>query len=175
MNFLRDYKDPDEEKKPKGIWDFDEDFDFEDNLVALDSKLDDNVIWCCHKDVPHDESIKFILKADAKNLDTVLFQNRKPGKLIQLNEKSLKIKTPNIFDKSWLIGRNLEIQKLVEMLTTQNFNRLIKVHGPSGCSKNLVSKMAVKYCIERNYFRDGSYCIEANMNHNCQSFMNSVF
>ena len=37
MTFLRTFKDPDEEKAPpKNIWAFDDDFDFEDNLVAYD-------------------------------------------------------------------------------------------------------------------------------------------
>jgi hypothetical protein len=68
--------------------------------------------------VPHDESIKFILMADDKNLDMVLFRNRVTGKLN--TPQTNKIKPPNIFDRSWLIGRNLDIQKIVKFLTSQN-------------------------------------------------------
>lgn len=39
------------------------------------------------------------------------------GKLDQVGERQNKIKYPIIFDKSWLIGRNLEIQQIVEALT----------------------------------------------------------
>jgi len=37
MTFLREFKDPDEVKKEVGgLWDFEGDFDFEENLVAFD-------------------------------------------------------------------------------------------------------------------------------------------
>ena len=61
MKFLREYKD-EEPKQPKGLWDFDDDFDFEANIVAFDAKEEDNIICCCSKDTPHDESLKFKLK-----------------------------------------------------------------------------------------------------------------
>jgi hypothetical protein len=64
MTFLREYKDPEEVKQGGGLWDFDADFDFEENLVAFDQKEEENIICCCKKDLPHDESIKFILKAN---------------------------------------------------------------------------------------------------------------
>lgn len=82
VNFLRDYKDPDEKVVEKDPWAFDEDYDFEDNMVAYDQDMDDNVICCCKKEIPHDESIKFILKADATSLKTILFKSRKAGSVL---------------------------------------------------------------------------------------------
>ena len=82
MTFLREYKDPEEVKQGGGLWDFDADFDFEENLVAFDQKEEENIICCCKKDLPHDESIKFILKANKQSLNTTLFKNRNHGKLI---------------------------------------------------------------------------------------------
>lgn len=35
--------------------------------------------------------------------------------------------------------------------------------------------MAVKYCIERNFFREGWYEVDASTSHNCQSLINSLF
>ena len=85
--FLRDWKDPDEpiKAKPKdNIWAFDEDFDFENfenNLITADAKDDEEeyVICCCHKEIPHDESSKFQLKAEEKNKNLILFRNRLNG------------------------------------------------------------------------------------------------
>jgi len=121
MTFLREYKDEDEPKeKQGGLWDFDEDFDFEDNLVAFDQKHEDSIICCCKKEIPHDESIKFILKADEQHLRTTLFKNRGMGQIIQLHDKNSQHRPPIIFDNAWLIGRNLETQRIVEMLTNTN-------------------------------------------------------
>jgi hypothetical protein len=101
MTFLRTFKDPDEESKApvaKNIWAFDDDFEFEQNLVAYDQKVDDNVLCCCKKELDHDESIKFLLKGDQANLKTVLFKNRQRGHLIEIQDKNANYKISNIFD-----------------------------------------------------------------------------
>jgi len=76
------------------------------------------VICCCKKDLPHDESIKFILKAEEKNKKLVLFKDRPKGKLVYA-PKGQNNKVSEIFDQSQLIGKNLQIQQCVEMLTNE--------------------------------------------------------
>jgi hypothetical protein len=86
--FIREYVDQDEEdKKPKkSEWDFDDDFDF-DAMVADDTK--DDVLCCCKSDIPHDETLKFMLKVDPKYENETIFKNRKNGALVQLYQKNL--------------------------------------------------------------------------------------
>mmetsp|Transcript_23536 Transcript_23536/g.36235 ORF Transcript_23536/g.36235 Transcript_23536/m.36235 type:complete len:97 (+) Transcript_23536:2116-2406(+) len=94
MTFLRDFKDPDEEAKkepPKSIWALDDDFD-ENFLVSYDQQETDNVMCCCKKHIPHDESIKFILKCDESNKNLILFNNRARGKVSELEPKQLQNK-----------------------------------------------------------------------------------
>lgn len=71
MTFIREYKDPNDEVKKntpnKNIWAIDDDFD-EGFLVAYDQKHQDNVICCCQKNLPHDESMKFTIRGDPQNL-----------------------------------------------------------------------------------------------------------
>lgn len=40
------------------------------------------------------------------------------------------------------------------------------VTGNDECGKIILAKKAVKYCIERNYFRDGAYDIEVGTSYN---------
>ena len=66
---MRDWKDPDEPAKVvstmQEAFKFDDDFDFdmfENNLNSMDhreSEVVGNIICCCHKEIPHDESNKF--------------------------------------------------------------------------------------------------------------------
>jgi MoxR-like ATPase len=62
-----------------------------------------------------------------------------------------------IIDNSWLIGRNIEVQQLVEMLTEEGTQRFILLEGSQGCGKKMIAKKAVKYCLDRNFFKDGVY------------------
>lgn len=100
-------------------------------------------------------------------MNTVIFKNRQSGTLVQLHDNNSHSKLPEIFDYSWLIGRNLEVQKIVSMLTNEKSQRIIKVSGTYGCGRKVICKKAATYCIERNYFRDGAYEAEAGMALNC--------
>ena len=74
----------------------------------------EDVICCCQKNLPHDESKKFILKlASEDDKNKVLFDNKR-GNLIQLNQKySKNDKISGQYDKRLLIGRNKDIQQCV--------------------------------------------------------------
>ena len=59
-------------------------------MVPFDQRHDKNIICCCKSSIPHDESMKFILKVDdPKNLDLVLFENQPPGDVKELFEKNI--------------------------------------------------------------------------------------
>ena len=57
------------------------DLDLED-LPSLDSKTNTVKVCCCQSDIPHDESIKFILTGDEIAMNTPLFNQKKEGDLI---------------------------------------------------------------------------------------------
>ena len=72
MTFLREFKDEDAKVASADVWAID-DLDFEDNLVAYDQKVEDNILCCCQKDLKHDESLKFMIKGDPFSLNQILF------------------------------------------------------------------------------------------------------
>lgn len=45
------------------------------------------------------------------------------------------------------------------MLTNENGQRFIKISGMSGIGRHVVAVTAIRYCTERNFFRDGAYQI----------------
>ena len=61
------------------------------------------------------------------------------------------------------------------MLTNENGQRFIKVSGMSGIGRHVVAASSIKYCTERNYFRDGAYQIQIESRQNCQGFLNQLF
>jgi hypothetical protein len=53
--------------------DVEDDFNFEQNLISYDAKEEDNIMCCCHKEKPHDESMKFVLLSKEAEKDRVIF------------------------------------------------------------------------------------------------------
>lgn len=89
--------------------DVDDAFNFESNIVAIDAREEDNIMCCCCDDIPHDESMKFVLLSKNPDLDLVIFNNRQIGNVGILNQASNNINLFNIYDDTILIGRNHEI------------------------------------------------------------------
>ena len=127
------------EKPPAKKNDFGFDFDYDDDDLILDSEEDCPEAWnegpnfvvcCCDPDAPHDESSKIIILGDESKLGEPLFNDGDLpfGELVELNnfKKINKLKVGRDH-KNQLIGRNLEIQKLVKLLTNINdeYSRLI--------------------------------------------------
>jgi hypothetical protein len=57
------------------------------------------MICCCKEHIPHDESMKFILKASPEYMNLAPFENKPAGKLTE--ENSFTRKVTNIhFDQS---------------------------------------------------------------------------
>ena len=76
----------------------------------------------------------------------------------------------NSFDDQMLIGRNLDVQKCVSLLTgdedtwedqarKRKIIRFIQIKGEHGVGKSAIGGHAIKYCLERNFFEDGAYQI----------------
>lgn len=106
---LLDFKSPAEEEKNNNpvfqelneFGDFDlemtDDLDEAETMVSLmqshDISSKQNVLCCCHDNLPHDESMKFMLltRQNAnQRQETVIYPSREKGSLICLNEKQNK-------------------------------------------------------------------------------------
>jgi len=115
-------------------------------------------ICCCrHEDeVPHDESMKFILMVRDKKLNgnESLFQKKSKGRLVDVTHKGIG---EGIFSGHKIIGRNIEIQKLYQWLTDpQNQARVIEVFGQIGSGRTSLAQRSVNYCFERGFFKENS-------------------
>lgn len=53
--------------------------------------------------------------------------------------------------------------------------KFLIVHGQRGLGKKCVTIQAVKYCIDRNSFRDGAYCIDVGVNNSIHSFLSHLY
>lgn len=148
---------------------------YEEFMTAATNVKQENTLCCCNKNLPHDESMKFILKADPNKLNTVLFKDRGQGELIQMNQRSKAYKMPLLHDKTFMIGRYLDIHNIVQLLTNPNASRIIKVYGKVGQFNEQLTMNAVKYCVERNMFNDGAFNIDNEGNSSTQTFLNLVF
>jgi hypothetical protein len=81
----------------------------------------------------------------------------------------------NIYDSSILIGRNFEIQQIACLLTMEKDNRIINVKAPNGMRKKYITIQAVKYCIQRGYFKNGAYSVDTEDTNNCHTFLNLLY
>jgi hypothetical protein len=59
-----------------------------ESYVAFDQ--DSSVLCCCKNDIPHDESMKFILKTLDPNMKMAPFKDQPAGKLIDENAEVKK-------------------------------------------------------------------------------------
>lgn len=196
MKVMREFREPDQrDSKPKNALDIFGDFEeldvedafnFEQNLTGFDTKAENNIMCCCQKEKPHDESMKFVLlskenmKGNGKELtqnksDLVIFEEREMGAVTLLNPPLKNVNLPSIYDYTILIGRNIEIQKIVSLLTCEKGQRIIKVCGGRGLGKKCCVIQAVRYCTERNYFRDGATCLEIENQSSCTSFQSMLY
>ena len=125
----------------------------------------DCIICCCSPELLHNESIKFDLRTDPNLneeirkwlLHTPLF-TKQAGHVKDLdkNYKSLMRMTMN-FDNNSIYGRGMEIYKTIEFLAKHNNNkRVLTITGKQGSRCDLIASSAIKYVINRHFFRQGS-------------------
>ena len=79
MNFLKDFKKEQDQKEnnqasapaEEDLWAVDDDFEdmMDNDVIGLDpnAKL---IMCCCHKDTPHDETMKFTMKVNPEYMKT---------------------------------------------------------------------------------------------------------
>ena len=61
-----------------------------------------------------------------------------------------------------LIGRNSELQRIVQSLCTDKKGRIIHIYGPEGVGKSAIAKYAAKYTVERRVFPHGVFFIDSS-------------
>ena len=107
---------------------------------------------------------------DEKSLDIPLFPE-KHDKSNHNEKMRIKIKDdiseknslPCTKDGLKVVGRNLEVQNIVEQLNQDNEevkSKLLHVFGNEGVGKTEIVLHAAKYAFERKFFPDGAYYID---------------
>lgn len=70
-------------------------------------------------------------------------------------------KLPQVLDTQMLVGRSIELQKIIETLFKEvSSKRLIHLYGQEGVGKSSIANYAAKYTLERRKFPDGVYSVE---------------
>ena len=135
------------------------DFQIEDPPI-LDGKF--FKVCCCSPEISHGESDKFLIKGSETEREKKLFKNLMKGEIEIKNQNSLTSINYNINIKNSIIGRNMDLYKLIKILsnTDSNKNRLITIFGANEIGKSNFIKMAGKYMFERQKFIDGVYYID---------------
>eukprot|EP00347_Sterkiella_histriomuscorum_P024050 403332474 len=145
-----------------------------DNL-NLQGYSDHVQVCCCQPDIPHDESIKFIINGNEDALDRPLFRNKKDGELIIDQDVNQNNKLQHVIDTQLLVGRNKELQKIVSYLfSEQQSCRLVHVYGSEGLGKSAIANYAAKYTLDRRKFCDGVYFIEIQNRNSGQGLISKI-
>ena len=119
-------------------------------------------LCCCSPEMPHDESMKFILL-----WNQIDYLKNKPFEKLEegdVNIISLPL-TENItinIDNLPAVGRNIILQSIVDSLSYSGSTqtRLVHIFGTGGVGKTFVAKHAAKYLFERRNFDHGWIYIE---------------
>lgn len=110
------------------------------------------IACCCSPELPHNEGQKFILlSSDVAEEDQVLFPNWTASEIEIYNPPLEERRPPNVLNE--VVGRNVEIKNLVQLLASQT--RAVLVYGVKGVGKSQVVKKAVTYAYERHAFKHG--------------------
>ncbi len=115
-----------------------------------------HVCCCCTMDCYkiHDQSIKFsLITRPGLNPSEPVF-NPPAAKQPGFSENTVEGLREWIYRGQTLIGRNLEIYRLVTCLADREKYRTVILSGPSGIGKTSLSKRAVSYLIERGHYQD---------------------
>jgi len=103
-------------------------------------------VCCCSSEIPHEEEEKFILMSQSMEA-----ANEKVFDDIQTGEATIiKSFIGELVPKPHevLIGRNVEVQQLVELLSCDPNKKIICVTGPPKVGKKLLIRTAAKYVME---------------------------
>ena len=61
------------------------------------------------------------------------------------------------------------------MLTVENKHRLVGITGFQGLGKRSVGDYALKYCVDRGYFKDGVFNVELGARKTCHGFLKQLY
>jgi Cdc6-like AAA superfamily ATPase len=73
-----------------------------------------------------------------------------------------------------LIGRNKELQTIVEILFSEKKGRLIHIYGTEGVGKSAIAKYSAKYVLERRKFPDGVFYVEVQKSNSGQGLLSKI-
>ena len=119
-------------------------------------------LWWCSPDMPHDESMKFIMICEEKEyLSKKPFEKLEDGPLnivSPLPTENVPINVGNLA----AVGRNEVLHYIVDSLSYSGSTqtRLVHIYGNEGVGKTYVAKHAAKYLFERRNFDHGCIYIE---------------
>ena len=119
--------------------------------IDRDPDSNDNIsVCCCRPELPHDETLKFILLSNNPNDEQIaLFRHKLPGRVKDNNPFSTI--GQNLAKR--ISGRNCELFKLHRYMTDEN-QRFVHVYGSSGVGKRTLVHQMARYLYERRYFTD---------------------
>lgn len=113
----------------------------EHDVIGLDPN-EKFIMCCCHKDTPHDETMKFTMKVnpeymktrDNQILECTLFAQREDGQLFQWeNRKGNRSSIPSLIDRKLITGRHNEIHEIIKFLTQRSTNqKIFQINGKEG-------------------------------------------
>jgi len=74
-----------------------------------------------------------------------------------------------------LYGRNLEIYRIITMLSDEETARLLLLKSQEkGLAKRAIGNKALKYCIDRSYYKDGAYEVEMGKDFSIQALKDKL-
>lgn len=125
---------------------------------------------CCSPELPHNETLKFVMLSKESNDSIVLFDSPEYGKVQNL-------KLYNVIDQRFpekrLVGRN---RQLYEIATTlRGPIKVVKIEGPVGTGKTAIARQAANYLYARNHFRHKISMIELRHIRSVAAFLAKLF
>ena len=96
-----------------------------------------------------------------------------------MHVKNSQFQLSSNYDRSWLIGRNVLLQKCIVMLINdsvcKNEHKFLKLFGDTGCGRLVMAKKACQYVMERGYFVNGAFEINAKCEDTSIGFQKLMF
>lgn len=113
------------------------------------------------KDMPHDESMKFVLKyRSEEDLEVNLFKFANAGGLKEIDNRDV----PQIYykiDKNQLAGRQEQLHEILKFLNGSKEKRILVINGESGQGCSHLAKFSIKYIMDRGFIKHGAYYIDS--------------
>jgi Ni2+-binding GTPase involved in maturation of urease and hydrogenase len=128
--------------------------DFLEVFNPTESNKPSLVACCCSPELPHNEGQKFVLLSlDPAYEAKVLFPEGARSEIEIFNAPIEDRRPPNVLNE--VLGRNVEIKNLVQLLAGTGGLRCVSVFGAKGVGKSQVVMKAVAYAYERHVFKHG--------------------